>query len=41
MNKIKQYYEIAAIKPDYHKLNLPIHKPSQKKIILNGMELEL
>lgn len=41
MEKIKQYYKITNIKPEYHVLYTPFYKPSKKRILLNGKELEL
>lgn len=41
MEKIIQYYKITNIKPEYHVLHKPLYKPSRKRIILNGKELEL
>jgi|GEM_PF-4439142 len=41
MDKIKQYYEITNVKPDYHTLKLAYYKPSRKRILFNGKELEL
>jgi hypothetical protein len=41
MEKIQQYYKLAAIKPEYSILHKPYFRPSAKKIILNGKELEL
>lgn len=41
MEKIKQYYEISIIKPDFHKLYHPFYKPSIKRIELNNLEMLL
>lgn len=41
MEKILQYYKIADIKPEYHTLYMPFYKPSKKRILFNGKELEL
>jgi len=41
MDKIQQYYKITNVKPEYHVLYIPYHKPSKKRIVLNGNELEL
>lgn len=41
MDIIKQYYLITETKPEYHDLIAPYVKPSKKKIIFNGLELEL
>lgn len=41
MDKIKQYYNITNIKPDYFELELPLYRATKKRITLNGQELEL
>lgn len=41
MDKIKQYYKMTNIKPEYHVLEAPYYTPSKKRIIFNGKELEL
>ena len=41
MDKIHQYYKLAAIKPEYNVLHKPYYKSSAKKVTLNGKELEL
>ena len=41
MDKIRQYQKLSDIKPSYHKLNIPYHKPSIKRIEFNLKELEL
>lgn len=41
MDKIKQYYQITNVKPEYYVLISSYFKPSRKRIIFNGKELEL
>lgn len=41
MEKINQYYKITNVKPEYHRLDPPYYKPSKKRIMFNGKELEL
>lgn len=41
MDKIKQYYKICDIKPEYYNIYDQFTKPSRKKIVFNGRELEL
>lgn len=41
MEKIRQYYQITRIKPDYHELIAPIHRASREKILFNAKEIEL
>ena len=41
MDKIKQYYQISLVKPEYHIIYPPFYKASLKRIKFNGLELEL
>ena len=41
MDKIIQYHKLSIVKPEYSIAYKPYMKPSPKKIILNGKELEL
>lgn len=41
MNKINQYYAISLIKPEYHITYPLFYKASRKRILFNGLELEL
>jgi len=41
MDKIKQYHDLTEIRPDYHKLNIPLQKLSIKRVRFNKQELEL
>jgi hypothetical protein len=41
MDQIKQYQYLSGIKPSYHKLDIPYHEPSKKRIEFNLKELKL
>lgn len=41
MDQIRQYQKVTNVKPDYHVLRIPFDRPSKKRIIFNGKELEL
>lgn len=41
MDKLKQYYTISEIKPDYHRLLAPYNRPGQQKIKMNLAEISL
>lgn len=41
MDRIKQYQDLCEIRPDYHKLVMPMQKLSIKRVKFNQKELEL
>lgn len=41
MDKIKQYYKLTNIKPEYYALTIPYYTASKKRITFNAKELIL
>jgi len=41
MDIIRAYQKLSSIKPEFHKLNMPINTPSIKRINFNQQEIEL
>jgi len=41
MNYIQQYHRLIDVKPDYHRLNVPFLKPSQKRFEANLEEIKV
>lgn len=41
MDTIREYQKLSDIKPAYHKVHIPYHKPSARRIVFNLKQIEL
>jgi hypothetical protein len=41
METIREYQRLSEIKPAYHRLHIPYHKPSARRIVFNLKQVEL
>jgi hypothetical protein len=41
MDRIRQYHKLSEVKPDYYKLEIPILKPSHKRLVFTTKELQM